>query len=453
MNPIDILNPKSVILGESTTDLLSDRGFSPESYGLNLTKSRGMLYFAELPTDIGGATLTGTPIASTYDKNFLGNDAYFLDDGGAFYTLKGSTFTLRQTVTADSFIIGTSDLLQFLGNTYATSATRVIQLTGSDLATVDSGWWTGLTTSYRHPLERVEDTMYIGDVNMIHTWNGTTSTSSAITLPSDVNITSLRKHPDGRNLIAFCGLSANYSHTLGKPGRIYIIDTTLLDWVREIEIEAQVEGSRLVGGTVYVSFGKQIGYFTGDGIKAIRTLTTSGTTYSHCMSNLEDIFVVRDGLNALAYGNLGAGNVWWNMYRNLDNSSSISCLCYKGDNVMLFGYQNSSDGLIKQVDYDNAGLTGFFVSNRILFPKEVMIRKLLFIHDISAAAGTTSFTVNNRDIENTSEQIKIVTYNSQSVSRTPIETALRADFFQITFTQNNDDTGYKLIRGYYETIE
>lgn len=445
---------KEFITGESQSDFISDKGFSPDSYGLNLIKSRGVLYFSETDTDRGGATLTGNIIASAYDKNFLGNDAYFVDDEGAFYTLNGATFTKRQTVTADTFTLGTTDMLQFLGVTYATTATRVIQLTGSDLSGVDSSWWTGLTTSYRHPLERVENTMYIGDVNLIHTWNGTTSTSAAITLPSDVNITSLRKHPDGVHLIAFCGLTANFSHTKGQGGRIYIIDTAIKDWVREIEIESQVEGSRLVGGIVYVTFGSKVGYFTGDGIKFLKKLQTSATTYSQSISNIEDILVVRDGLNVLAFGDLGAGNVWWNMYRNTTNTASITVLAYKGDNVMCFCFSDlAAGGYLKEVDYDNAGIVGSFFSNRYSFGREVSIRRIEIFHDISAVAGTTQFNLNERTFEDVVQLIKTLAYNSQSVSKSRIECNIRTDIFQFNIVPSNDDTGYKLIRIYYEPIE
>lgn len=445
---------KDFILGESQSDLISDKGFSPDSYGLNLLKTKGEMFFIETPTDRGSSTLTGNLIASAFDKNFLGNDLYFLDDEGAFYTLNATTFTKRQTVTADTFTLGTSDMLQFLGNTYATTATRVVQLTGSDLATVDSSWWTGLTTSYRHPLERVENTMYIGDANLIHSWDGTTSTSAFVTLPTDVNITSLRKHPDGVHLIAFCGLTANYSHLKGQGGRIYLIDTSLRDWVREIETESQVEGSRLVGGIVYVTYGAKLGYFTGDGIKSLKNLTTSQTTYSQSMSNMEDILLIRDGVNVLAFGDLGAGNVWWNLYRNTTNSNNVQVVAYKGGNVVCYGFSDGAGaGILHEVDYDNAGILGTFYSNRYSFGRRVMIRRIVILHDVSASGGTTAFSVYYRDIENTSNLLQTVTYNSQSVSKTTIECQVETDFFQFGIVPSNDDTGYKLIRIYYAAVE
>lgn len=445
---------KEFILGESQSDLISDKGFSPDSYGLNLIKTRGQMFFMESPTQRGNGVITGNMLASAFDKNFPGNDLYFLDDEGAFYTLSGATVTKRQTVTADTFVLGTSDMLQFLGSTYATSERRVIQLTGSDLSGVDSSWWTGLTPGYRHPLERVENTMYIGDANLVHAWDGTTSTGSFVTLPTDVNITSLRKHPDGVHLIAFCGLTANYSHARGQGGRIYIIDTSIKDWVREIETEAQIEGSRLVGGIVYVTYGSKVGYFTGNGIKYLKTLSTSPTTYSQSMSNIEDILLVRDGLNVLAFGDLGAGPVWWNTYKNTLNAQNVQIVAYKGGNVVCYAFADGAGaGILDEVDYDNAGIIGAFYSNKYSFGRQVKIRRIVILHDVSSSSGTTRFGVYSRNIEGTSSLVEDVTYNNQSVSKTVIGCDIETDMLQLAILPVSDDTGYKLIRVYYAATD
>jgi hypothetical protein len=454
MQTLDI-GAKNFIAGESLTDSISDRGFSPASSYLNLTKDKGVLYFMEGVTDIGGATLTGNIVAATYDKNYLGNDGYFVDDEGAFYTLSGTTFTKRQSTTSSAPVLGTTELIQFLGATYCSTGTQIMQLNGTDLTgAFDPGWWeTGITANYRHPMERVEGTLYIGNVNLISTWDGTTSTLAGITLPTDANVTSLRKHPDGRTLLAFCGLSADYSHTRGLNGRIYLIDTVNKTWTREIDINTQVEGSRVSNGVVYVTYGQNIGYFNGNGISFLKRLTTSTTTYSHNIINFEDKLLIRDGLEVLCYGDLGAGNVWWKMFHQVTNAQSINCILYKGDNVLLVAFSNGSGaGLLKQVDYDNAGTNGYFYSNRYTFGSEVRIRRIDILHDVSNSAGTTNFTVYSRDIENTESTVQDVTYTNQSVSTTRINCDIRTNMFQLKITLLQDDIGFKLIRIFYEPI-
>jgi hypothetical protein len=442
-----LIDGKDFLAGESQWDYITNAGFSPDSYGLNLFLKPGVLNFGWTSTDRGGATLTGAPIASAYDKNFLGNDTYLLDDGGAFYTLKSSTFTKRQTAAADTFSLGTSDLIQFKGDTYATSATRVTRLTGSDLATIDSGWWTGLNTAVRHPLEVVEDKLFIGDLNLIHSWDGTTSTASAITLPSDCNVTSLRRHPDGRHLIAFTGYTQNFSHQVGGPAKIYIINKDTLTWEREILIDNQVEGSRSVGGIVYVTYGKKLGYFTGSGIRFLKQLKTSTTTYSHSMTNMEDILLVRDGTNVLAYGDLGNGSKTWH---NINQNVTVNTLTYKGQNLILVG---GSSNTFVELDYGTPTTAGMFVSKRYVFNSMVKIRRMDIIHDQKASGSVLNFSVYYRDTDNSTTLLSSNQWQSgPSPSKTRIECDVMTDVFQLQIQPSQGILGIKMIRIEYEPV-
>lgn len=452
------LKAKHFLAGESVSEWDDNGGFSPESYGLNLTYKRGNLYFSPSPTDRGGATLTGNILASCFDPASLGNDAYHLDDDGAFYTLNGATFTKKQTVTADTFLLGTSELLPFQGNIYATSLTRVIQLT-NNFAAVDSSWWTGLQPACRHPIERVEDKMYIGDLNVIQIFDGTNTSGTgagSITLPLNVNVTSLRRHPDGKNLIAFAGQTIDYSHTRPNAGYIYIVDTNLKTWVREIAIEAQVEGSRLVGGVVYVTYGDQLGYFTGSGIKFLKKLQTSATTYSHNMSNMEDIFLIRDGTNIKAYGDLGRGKVWWTILKNNTNSQNINNIQYKGSKTILMAFSDGAgNGYLQEYDMTTVGQLGSFYSNKVEFGKRVMIRKMVILHTTTNASGTSRFVITGISQEDVTSTPIIFdkAYQSQTVFRTVIECQHECEIWQFTLGMSNDILGFKYIRFYYEPVE
>lgn len=451
------IGPQDFIKGESSADWVSDRGFSPSSFGLNLTKKRGVLQMIESPTDIGGATLTGNVITATYDRTLSGNDVYLGDANGAFYTLSSAgVLTKRQTVAADTFTLGTSEMLGFSTSfgspfTYATSDSRVIQFTGQNLVTAapTTDFWTGLNTGVRHPLERVEDRLYIGDANLIHAWDGTTSTASWVVLPSDVNITSLRKHPDGKNLIAFCGVSQNYSHTRGGGGRIYIVDLTLRDWVREIDTEVQVEGSRLVGGVVYCTFGANVGYFDGDGIILLKRLSDSATTYSHNLGNMEDILTVRDGRHIRCFGDLGAGRVWWRSALTVNTTDDpINCHIYRGDNKLLIAYRDTSaDPFLKQVDFDNSSASiGIFFSNRYIFPREVIVRRIEVVH--KNGVGTYAFT--NNDLKDTVVSLSDTITTSGTETKTRRNMNVKLDAIQWRMGEGPGEI--KQIRIFYDYV-
>src|SRR3990167_202435 len=450
--PILDIDTKNFIAGESQSDYISDKGFSPDSVNLNLTKIRGLLYFNEIATDRGGAILTGNIIASCPDPAYLGNDVYYLDDEGAFYTLDGATLTKKQTSSGYTYVLGTSEIIPFKQEIFATSNTAIAKLTNNFAAIIED-WWAGLTTAYRHPMEAVEDGLFIANKNIIYYWNGTSS-GTAFTLPSEVNITSLRKHPDGRTLLAFTGITVNYSHTHNGGGKVYFCDPVIRDWTREVEIEAQVEGSRVVGGIIYVTWGNNFGYFNGSGLIFLKKFATSSITYSHNLVNLEDILLTRDGLNILAFGNLGAGNVWWKLFRNTANSQNINNILYKGDNKLLAAYSDgASAGKLVEIDYDNAGTTGAFYSNRYNFGSTVKIRRIDIFHDTTNTTGTTAFDVKHRLLDDTEETIESISYDSQSINKTRIQCDITADIFQLVIVPQTDDMGIKLIRIYYDPIK
>lgn len=459
--PLLTIDFKNFVLGESATDRNPDRGFSPLSYGLNLIKEKGTLYFQETQTEI--SNLEGDAICMAVDASFLGNDQYILDDEGKFYTLSGTTLTKRQTDSVKTYAVGTSDMLQFKGDVYATSQTDVALLGSSNLTSIDNDWWTttrghsALSNVYRHPLEVVEDTLYLANQNNISTWDGTTSVENAMSLPPDVNVTTLRRHPDGRHLIAFCGITANYSHTRGGGGKIYIIDTVTLEWIREIPIESQVEGSRLVSGIVYVTFGAKFGYFNGDGISWLRDLTAGSTTYSHQISNAEDILLIRDNKDVLAYGDLGGGGkVWWRVYRTAANSyTAFTALGYKGNNIILVGYTDGQSAVEKlaQIEINNAGIVGNFYSNHELAGQNIAIRRIEIDHTKTPSSGINAFTFILYDKVGDVLHSATPSYTNTPTSQTRIDLDAFADDIQIYLAPSNGAMGFRQIRVYGESIE
>lgn len=448
------IDAKDFLAGESNWDYISDKGFSSDSYGLNLLLKPGVLNLGWTNTDRGGATLLGNIVASAYDKNGLTNDGFFVDDLGNFYTLSGATFTKRQTSTnTTGFQLGTTDLIEFKDNVYATyngtTNGYIAQVTGASMSGgITSDWWviTG-GISVRHPMEVVEDSLYIGSANIIYFYDGTTS-GVAVTLPSDVNVTSLRKHPDGRHIIAFTGEQYDFSHTQGGGGRIYIVNKDTLTWEREIKVDTQIEGSRNVGGVIYCTWGKKLGYFTGSGIKFLKKLKTSATTYSQSMGNLEDILAVRDGTNILLYGDLGNGvNSWHNVY----NGATVNSMLFKGGSVLCVG---TASATLIELDYSTASASsGLFMTNRYHFDSMVKVRRMDIIHDPKTSGSTQSFTVYYRDQNDILSIVKSVSYAVGSTpSRTRIEIDQTSDVFQFRIIPGTGALVIKLMRIYYEPV-
>lgn len=441
------IGPKNFIAGESSADDVGDRGFSPASYGLNLTKKRGMLHFVSASASMGGSTLVGNIVASAIDPTLFGKDAHHLDDEGNFYSLSGSVFNLKQTASgAGTFGLGTSDLFPFMNEIFATSTTAIYKLPYDMSSLVN--WWDGLTSGYRHCIERIEDEMFIANRNVIYYWNGTSS-GTAFTLPTDVAVTSLRRHPDGRTLLAFCSENdQNFSHALGGGGYVYYCDPTVRDWTREVKIEAQVEGTKLHGGVVYCTYGKSFGYFDGNGLQFLKRLENSATTYSHSINSIDEILIVRDGTYALAYGDLGAGNVWWRFYKNDVNTQDIQNILSIGSNEVLLTFSDAAGGgRLQLLDLDDIGSSGVFYTNRF-FEEESVIKRIELLHDTTASSR---FYIYHRDVADTETELWTET-TAADTNRTRIDMVLQTDLAQIKLAPQNDDLGFKRIRIKYAAV-
>lgn len=447
--PVLEIKAQNFIAGESKTEYIADAGFSPSSYGLNLTKIRGLAYFIEAPTQIGASVLVapGDIIAQCIDPIALGNDSYMVDTVGSFYTLNGTTLVKGQASTGYSYLEGTTDILGFKGTLYATSQNAIAQL-GSNLSSITEDWWSNLQSGYRHPLEVIEGEMFIADNNIIWYWNGESS-GTAFTLPPGAAITSLRRHSDGRTLLAFTGDNEqNASHILAGGGKVYYCDPVLRDWVREVSIESQVEGTRVVGGVIYVTYGYNFGYFDGNGLQPIKYLSSSSYTYSHNIGNMEDTLIIRDGNNTLAYGDLGAGKVWYNIFQDSNIGTTITNIFYLGDNNVIFA---TSDSKLFKIDYDNVGTNGRFYSNKYTFGSEVKIRRIDVFHTPSVADVAGYFNFYNIDM--VTELVHSNTGQILSVNKTRINCDITADIFQFLVTISEPTLAIKLFRIYYDPIK
>lgn len=439
--------------GVSITENHNDGGFSPLKRGHNLSVAQGGILFPKpAGTDLAGATVVASIIAFTADPSFLGNDAYGLDTGGNFYTVDGATVTKRQTDAVKTYTSGTSHLKTFLGSLFATSGTDIAKLDGSDLSSIDHDWWTAtagesaLQSSYRHPMEVVEDTLYIADQYRIHTYDGSTTVYEAMVLPSLYNITSMIVHTDGRHLLVFVAETANFSHTARARAKLFMIDTLDLEFIREIDIDGQVEGVINVGGVIYCTYGNNLGYFNGDGLTFLRKLANA-TTYSHNLANMEGTLLVRETNGLLAYGNLGLGNVFWYPW---DNAWALTAIYYAGDNTVM---TSSSDEKLNKLDFDTYGGAGIWDSNQYSFAGKVWIRKIVVESETLESGGNITFSSINKN--GTAAVIGTLTFAADgAISEKTMTCNIYTDLFRLRIAFDALNTkGIRKITIHYEDGE
>lgn len=463
------IDAKNFLVGQSVTPWTSEGGFCPTSYGLNLFKERGKIYGQdESPTDENTEAL-GVIVAMTEDgtfPSFTAEDLFAVDDDGNFYTIDNVALDLATASTGNKdYRMGVTDIVMFEGTgsekVYVTSEDDIAQLSTS-MTGLDESWWdttlgnTALNSSYRHPMAVVEDTLYIADKAKIHTWDGTTDVSSAMQLPGDVNITTMIKHPDGRHLVCFCGVADDSSHNRPNRGRVYIVDTVTLEFIREIEVDAQVEGCININGVIYCTWGDTLGYFDGDGLQVLKPGLGDAPIYKHQMTNMEGILLIVDDDSILAYGDIaGTGEkAFWSAY-STDDDREYTAIKYAGDGRIWGSKDGSSTAEFYRLDLKGGtGTQGKFVGNRYSFSSKVWIRRIEVEHD-ATPASTTGFAVGHIEEDDTETALKAVSYTTskQGTTRTRIDCNILTSLFKPYLDWTAGDLGISKIVIYYENGE
>lgn len=450
-----LVNKDNWQLGVSTSDRHTDGGFSTARKGHNLELHQaGLLLPQPVRTDLSSVVVSQI-IAFTADPTFLGNDGYALDESGNYYTISGTTVTKRQTDSTRTFTYGTSNLKTYKGSLFATSTNNISKLDASNITTFDPTWWTvtigstALNAAYRHCMEVVEDTLFISDNNMLHTYNGVAGVYAAMSLPSYYNITNMILHTDGRHLIVFVAETVNYSHTRRARAKMYVIDTVNFEFEREIDIDAQVEGSINVGGVIYVTYGNNLGFFNGDGITFLRRLETS-PTYSHSMANKEGVLLVREVNAVLAYGNLGGkGNVFWYPYQTVA-ANTLSGIYYYGSGKIL---TSSSGQKLDLLDFTTFAGEAEWDSNYYTFPGKVWVRKIVVETEYMTSGSSMLFSFVDQS-QNVSSVLSMAHSTDGAVNHKEAFTNFLTNMFKLRIGFSAGNTkGVRNVTIFYESAE
>lgn len=405
------IGAQEIMAGTLFNDNLEGAGLSPTYKGHNFFRAGGaVMYPQPVPTlsTVSGTTLSADIVASIVNPAYLGDDAIMLDADGKFYFWDGDVLTFKQQDTTNSFANGNTDIKFFSNNIFATSQNNITQVS-LNMTSIDPTWWTvtkgkgNLNNSYRHPMEIVEDSLYIADDYKIHMIDiSLNATENWLQLPSVYNITALCKHPNGVYLLAFCAETANYSHTQKSKGKIFVIDVTAGEFVQEIDVDDQTEGAINVGGIIYVTYGKNLGYFTGSGYKLLRKLNlpTNKMVYTQNLSSIGNVLLVPEFANGrksiLAYGDVnGKGNIFFYPFDfyEANSSTGIANILNVYPNSLLVCYVTASGRKLYRINFEDTTNNG----NALLTHKRTLqagywVRRVdLYVEAPSADATLNAF--------------------------------------------------------------
>ena len=417
------VNYKQFTAGMTTTDFTSDGGFGPSSVNINPLSQVGVMRATATPTD-ASTNLAGNIIASCEDSRSSSfADRLFVDGSANYYTLSSGTLTKQKTGTATThYIYGTTDMVSFLGKTYTSLDNDLSQW---DVAgnTLDESYWvttkaqSSLSSSDRHPLLVYEGNLFIADANQLHTLNSSlTAAAGVLVLNTNERIVALGIDPSTGLMLLSVTVGPNYSDGINNKSFVYLYDGYSSKPRRKLPVDEMITAFYNVGGTVFVGFGRRLGYWNGNGVSFLRNLdnTTAGTAtdlpYRHHFAHIGNTLFVVNGQNVLAYGELqqGGRKVFWYPYQQT-SGTHIGAICNVNNTTLGVAYATNKLYLADLTSTSTG--SGYFYLNNVNFERPIklhMVRVVTTGVSATGAAGANSTIA----IANERNQTKNPTNNS-----------------------------------------
>lgn len=428
------IGPNDFLKGMTSSDDLNDGGFSNQSVNINLLGSKGNVYPCALPTNLNPNSDTLNIIMSCDDprisgrvtKLFVCTDQSFGNPTN-FSTWDGSTLSTAQTDSTNYYSAGPNcDFIPF----YDVSAGKVVFLAttnnnghlGTDNVVYWDGtatagathfnatWWTGtvnkssgghpngLTVGVPHPMIVFNKIVYIANGNLLAQYDGTNALDAVLTLSKEQTITALSIDPASGLMLVSVTTGANASSTLPTSSYIGLYDGFNPTQFRKIiRVEEQVNCFRLLGGDVITFYGTQMGKFTGNGVKYLRTLNVSLAArelpYKHHVTVINNTLYVIEGTNVLAYGEIIGGTEKIFYYPSTGSGFKLNMITSLGSGLLGYSYLNGSNvGFLYNVDLITKGtssqVSANFYSNNYYMPRPVFVRAVDIQLDRALSSGS-----------------------------------------------------------------
>lgn len=409
---------KEFLDGITSSPETEDGGFSPETSAVNITSSQTTLGVLYAPADVTdkSTSLNGNIIAAVSDPDSgVGVNKYILTSTGRFISADSSSvLTVRRTSGGSkTYSFPNSDIAVYKNGLYATSSNDITLATGANLvSTFDETWWTttktksALTTGVRHPILVYEDSIWFGDGNLLHKWDGTTATSGFLTLNTGVVIIALGVDPGTGKMLIAATEGANGSDTLPRQCKIYVWDGFSAKPSRAVIVDDMVTEIYPLGGITYMFYGQNVGYWNGSGITFLRKLksvTLSGTSlvYKHRVTNIGKTLMIADGINVLCLEETLPGQKRWyvNVQQNASFNNYLDAIFNMGSNILGIGYDSNGSTPQFCIFDRSARTTGGmnFYSKKYKFPRPIYVREIHIEYLDQVAASATTGTIILRD--------------------------------------------------------
>lgn len=388
---------EELLKGMTSSPETDDGGFSTESSGININSDQnhlGVLYASANIVD-KSTNLNGNIIATASDPDSgVGVNRFLLTSTGRFLSADSSSvLTVRRTSAGTkTYSFPNSDIAIYKNALYATSDNDVTRATGANLVTTfDESWWdttlalNSLTTGVRHPLLVFEDSLWIGNGNQLHKYDGTTATEGFLTLNTGLVIIALGIDPSTGKMLISASEGPNGSDTLPRQCKIYVYDGFSNKPSRAVPVDDMVTEMYVFGGISIMFYGQNMGYWNGSGIKFMRSLRSvllSGVylVYKHRVGHVGKTLYIADGINILAYEEIIPGRGIFYIAKSIGESFNnyLDAIFNMGSNTLGIGYDTNGSTPAFAVFDRTARTTGILS----LYSKKYKFKRPMFVREV-----------------------------------------------------------------------
>lgn len=345
-----------IIRGMSSSDNVSDGGFSPLTDHMNPIAVPGTAYAPAAPTD-NSTNLSGTMIAScedpsgSYGRLFVSSDPSSQD--GRFYSMSTS-YVLTQRGSTDSshnYIQGKTDMIAFGGEAYITNDATLVRWSSIGSSnTFDTAFFSFNSALAPHPALVYNGFAYYGDGNLLQRQSAANVTPVTIlTLSPGTIIVALGIDPGSGNMLISVIGQLNLSDTLNSGASVLFYNGSSASFQRTVQVDDMVTAFANTEGALYVGYGQNFGTWNGSGITFLRHMNigfdNTQLLYKHHFTSIGSTLYMIEKYKIIAYGPVRqkGDNVFYSALSNVPGGTpaNLTTIVNVGQNVLAYSYETS----------------------------------------------------------------------------------------------------------------
>lgn len=305
------IDKRDFLRGNDSSEYLDDGGYSRSSYNANPFYKPGT--FTNGPV-FGTSVSEGLPnngiVSWGYGRDGLQQQLMAVmansDNDGYFYTVNvnGQFTQAGSPDTSNNYVAAKSSTVFYQSKFYTTSDSNITEHS-SDLATVDTTWWTvtkgqsGLSNVSPHPQVVYGDIHYIADSRYIHQNDGGTISAQVFDLGSDWIITCMVVY---NNLIYIT--AEPYHNVLSgfHGGAKMFTWQGYGSWIDEWDLDYRINAMKVFEGTLYMWTQNYMGYWNGATFKPLWALEGTNSVWNAGVTEVDKSMFFVDGRDLIRYG-------------------------------------------------------------------------------------------------------------------------------------------------------